>query len=57
MENPVEFSTYFTIERKRTVRIIKTVTAPDDSLIPKMAAFIAAIRARYPFKLVRTRRP
>jgi hypothetical protein len=57
MKYRFECSPCFPIESERTVRIIKTVTAPDDSPIPKMAAFIAAIRARYPFKLVRTRRP
>lgn len=57
MKYHFEFSPDFTIERERTARNIKTVTAPDDNLIPKMTAFIAAILARYPFKLVRTRRP
>lgn len=57
MKYHFEFSPEFTIERERTARNIKTVTAPDDNLIPKMTAFIAAILARYPFKLVRTRRP
>jgi hypothetical protein len=38
------------------VRNIKTVT-PSYNLIPEMASFIAAILARFPFKLVRTQRP
>jgi hypothetical protein len=57
MKYNFEFSPYFTIERERTVRNIKTVTAPSYNLIPEMAAFIAAILARFPFKLVRTQRP
>jgi hypothetical protein len=50
-------SPYFTIARGRTARNIKTVTAAGHNLIPKMAAFVAAILARYPVKLVRTARP
>jgi hypothetical protein len=42
MNNRFEFSPYFTIERERTARIIKTVTARGFNLIPEMAAFIAA---------------
>jgi hypothetical protein len=57
MKYNFEFSPYFTIERERTVRNIKTVTAPSYNLIPEMASFIAAILARFPFKLVRTQRP
>jgi hypothetical protein len=44
MNNCLEFS-YFTIERERTARNIKTVTAPGYNLILEMAAFIAAILA------------
>ena len=39
MNNRFEFSPYFTIERERTVRNIKTVTAPGYGLVPEMAAF------------------
>jgi hypothetical protein len=57
MNNRFVLSPYFMIERERTTRNIKTVTAPGYSLIPEMAVFIAAILAPYPFRLVRTRRP
>jgi hypothetical protein len=43
MNNRFEFSPGFTIERERTARNIKTVTAPANNLIPEMAAFMAAI--------------
>jgi len=43
MNNRFEFSSYFTIERERTARNIKTVTARSCNLIPGMAALIAAI--------------
>jgi hypothetical protein len=43
MNNRFEFSPGFTIERERTARNIKTVTAPGYNLIPEMAAFMAAI--------------
>jgi len=45
MNNRFEFSPYFSIERGRTARNIKTVMAPDYNPIPAMAAFIAAILA------------
>ncbi len=45
MNNRFEFSPYFTIERERTVRKIKTVTAPGYGLVPEMADFIVAILA------------
>jgi hypothetical protein len=45
MNYPFELSPYFTIERERTARNIKTVTAPGYNLIPEMAAFIVAILA------------
>ncbi len=45
MNNRFEFSPDFTIERGRTARNIKTVTAPGYNLIPETAAFIAAILA------------
>jgi hypothetical protein len=46
MKNRFEFSPDFTIERKRTPRNIKTVTAAGDNLIPEIAAFIPSILAR-----------
>jgi hypothetical protein len=45
MNNRFEFSPYFTIERGRTARNIKTVTAPGYNSLPAMAAFVAAILA------------
>jgi hypothetical protein len=57
MNNRFVLSPYFRIERERTARKIRTVTARGFSLIPEMAAFIAAILAAYPLKLVRTPRP
>jgi hypothetical protein len=57
MKYHFKFSPNFTIERERTARNIKTVTAPGYNLIPEMVAFIAAFLARFPLKLVRTRRP
>lgn len=57
MNNRFVLSPYFTIERERAARNIKTVTAPGSTLIPEIAAFIAAILARFPFKLIRTRWP
>jgi hypothetical protein len=41
--NNLQLSPDFTIERGRTARNIKTVTAPGYNLIPEMAAFMAAI--------------
>jgi hypothetical protein len=43
MDNRFEFSPGFAIERERTARNIKTVTAPGYNLILELAAFIAAI--------------
>jgi hypothetical protein len=43
MNNRFEFSPDFRIERERTARNIKTVTAPCYNPIPEMAAFIASI--------------
>jgi hypothetical protein len=43
MNYPFELSPYFTTERERTARNIKTVTARGYNLVPKMAAFIATI--------------
>ena len=45
MNYPFELTPYFTIERERTARNIKTVTAPGYNLITEMSAFIAAILA------------
>jgi hypothetical protein len=56
MKYHLELSPYFTIERGRTARNIKIVTARGYNPILEMAAFIAAFLARFPLKLVRTRR-
>ena len=45
MNYPFELSPYFTIERGRTARNIKTVDGPGYNLVPEIAAFIAAILA------------
>jgi hypothetical protein len=41
MNNRFEFSPGFTIERERTARNIKTVTAPGYNLIPAASSFDA----------------